>query len=121
MVRQVVRAGAYGLGLTGLWLILAFVNDGTAYHLAPILVGAVVPAGVALSGREVGTGSLAIGAALGAVLATAGTVILAATDNLEGASLLPFGSATTEAVIFSFAGAAGGFLLAALGRGGGDA
>jgi hypothetical protein len=45
------------------------------------------------------------------------TAVLAFNDKLMGGSLLPFGDATVESIVFSFAGAAAAFLLGIWGRG----
>jgi hypothetical protein len=117
-VRSVLRAGAYGLGLSGIWLLLAFLNEGIVYHAAPLLVAVVVPSGVALADRRSPARTLAAAAIAGAGLALAATGILAAAGRLDGSSLLPLGGAITEAAVFSLAGAGGGFLLGLLGTGG---
>jgi membrane protease YdiL (CAAX protease family) len=51
------------------------------------------------------------GAAAGALLALAATALLAATGHLDGSSLLPSGSAVSEAVVLSVGGAAAGLVL----------
>jgi hypothetical protein len=108
------RATLCGAGLAALWLAVAFLNRGTVYHLyhlAPLLVAAVVPIGFALS-RDPGARSAAlIAAATGTGMALAATVLLAATGRLEGGSLLPSGGAVAEAVLLSLAGGAVGLVL----------
>ena len=105
------RAALYGIGLTALWMVLAWLNRGTVYHLAPLLVAAVVPVGLVLS-ETPGTRSTALGATgLGTGLALAATLVLAVAGRLEGGSLLPSGGAVTEAVVLSLAGGVVGLAL----------
>jgi len=106
------------LGLGLLWIFLAFNNPGTTFHLGPPLVAAAV----AVSHRSTGSGPLSNPAAAGAAVAgltnaLMATGILAFNDRLEGGSLLPFGDATVEALIFSFGGGVAGFVIGIWGRG----
>lgn len=105
------------LGLGGLWILLAFNNPATTYHLGPPLVAVAVP----LSHRSAGSGPLSNAAAAGAAVsglanALFATAILAFNDRLLGGSWLPFGDATVEAIVFSVAGAVAGFILGIWGR-----
>lgn len=100
------------LGLGLLWIFLAFQRPTTTFHLGPLLVAAAV----AMSHRSTGSGPLSNPAALGAAVsglmnALIATAILAFNDRLEGGSLLPFGDATVEAIVFSLIGAGAGFLI----------
>jgi hypothetical protein len=100
------------LGLGLLWIFLAFQRPTTTFHLGPLLVAAAV----AMSHRSTGSGPLSSPAALGAAVsglmnALIATAILAFNDRLEGGSLLPFGDATVEAIVFSLIGAGAGFLI----------
>lgn len=104
------RAGLYGAALTAVWAVLAWLNDVT-YHPAPLLVGAVVPLGVALATDPPRPSLRLAAAAVGALLALAATAALAASGRLEGSSLLPVGGAVAEAVAFSLAGAIVGLVL----------
>ena len=104
------RAVLYGVVLAAAWAVPALLTD-NIYHLAPLLVGAVVPLGVALTPDPPARPLRLAGAASGAVLALAATGLLAATGHLEGASLLPTGGAVAEAVAFSLAGALIGLVL----------
>lgn len=100
-----------GVGLAALWLVLGFISDGTTYHLAPLLV-AGLPA--SLYALENATPLLRRSAALtvlGTSAALIATFALAATGNLGGRSLLPFGGAAAESTIFVLVGAAGGFTV----------
>jgi hypothetical protein len=104
------RAVLYGLILAAAWAVPAFLT-GNVYHPAPLLVGAVVPLGVALTPEPPSPRLRLAGAAAGAAIALATTGLLAATGHLEGASLLPAGGAAAEAVAFSLAGALIGWVL----------
>jgi hypothetical protein len=105
------------LGLGLLWIFLAFNNPSTSYHLGPPLVAAAV----ALSHRSTGSGPLSNPAAAGAAVAGLtnalfATAILAVTDRLLGGTLLPFGDATVEAIVFAVGGAVIGFVIGIWGR-----
>jgi len=112
------RAGRYGAALAAVWTVLAWLNDAT-YHPAPLLVGAVVPLGVALAADPPRSSLRLAGAAVGALLAVAATAALAVSGHLKGSSLLPTGGAVAEAVAFSLAGAVVGLVLGMARRGGG--
>ena len=111
-MKSLIRPGSYALGLAALWAILAWANEGTTYHLAPLLVGLVLPIGLVLAEPRSSAPLLAAAAGLGCLLALRTTALLAGVDRLAGESLLPFGGAVTEAVVFSMGGAAVGFVLA---------
>jgi hypothetical protein len=105
------------LGLGLLWIFLAFNNPQTSYHLGPPLVAAAVP----LSHRSTGSGPLSNAAAAGAAVAGLmnalfATAVLAFNDRLLGGSLLPFGDATVEAIVFAVGGAIVGFVIGIWGR-----
>lgn len=112
------RATLHGVALTAVWVVLAWLNDAT-FHFAPLLVGAVVPLGVALAGDPPPFSRRLAGAAAGALLALAATAALATTGHLDGPSLLPAGGAAAEAVAFSLAGAVIGLVLGMARRRGG--
>lgn len=103
-------AGLYGAVLAAVWVALAWWSDATL-HFAPLLVGAVVPLGVALAGRPPSLSHLVIAAGAGVLLALAATLGLALTGHLAGPSLLPAGGAVAEAVVFSLGGGAIGLVL----------
>lgn len=105
------------LGLAVLWVVLGFLNPQTTYHLGPPLVVAAVP----LSHRSTGSGPLSTAAAAGAVVsgltnALIATAILFVFDKLEGESLLPFGDAAVESLVFAAGGAVLGFVMGIWGR-----
>ncbi len=109
------------LGLGLLWIFLAFNSPNTTFHLGPPLVAAAV----AVSYRSAGSGPLSNPVAAGAAVsgftnALIATGILAFNDRLEGGSLLPFGDAIVESLIFAVAGAAVGFVIGIWGRGSGE-
>lgn len=109
------RPYGYAGGLAAVWLAAAGVSGTTTYHLAPFLVAATLPivlvfdADIAPDVRAVITG-----AAAGGVLALVVTAVLALTDSLQGPSLLPFGAAATESVLFALAGTAFGLVVGVL-------
>ena len=105
------------LGLGLVWIFLALRTPDRTVHFGPLLVAAAV----AMSHRSSGSGPLSNPAAAGTAVsgltnALIGTGILAFNDALEGSSLLPFGDATVESLVFSFAGAGLGFVIAIWGR-----
>jgi len=104
------RSASFGVILAAAWAVPSFIT-GNVYHFAPLLVGAVVPLGVAIGPRLPATALRLASAAAGAILALATTGLLAVTGHLDGPSILPTGSALTEAVTFSLAGAAIGLVL----------
>ncbi len=104
------RAVLYGVALALAWAVPAFLT-GNTYHPAPLLVGAVVPLGVALAPQAPIPRLRLAGAVAGAVLALATTALLAATGHLDGPSLLPAGGAVAEAVALSLTGAVAGLML----------
>lgn len=105
------------LGLGVLWIALALNSPTTTFHLGPPLVAAAV----AISHRSTGSGPLSYAAAAGAAVsgltnALFATGILAFNDALEGGSLLPFGDATVESIVFAVGGAVAGFIIGIWGR-----
>ncbi|MBT8203385.1 MAG: hypothetical protein HKN74_11285 [Acidimicrobiia bacterium] len=105
------------VGLAVLWVVLAFANPDTTFHLGAPLVAAAV----ALSHRTTGSGPLSPPAAAGAAVsgltnALIATGILALNDKLEGGTLLPFGDATVETLLFAVGGAVVGFGVGVWGR-----
>ncbi len=114
---QFRRAVSISLGLAVLWVLVAFLRSGTTFHLAPILVAATLPVAVAYDSRDqTSTQQLALATVGGLAIALVATLILTLADEMTGPSLLPFGGAVTEAVVFSLVGAIGGFVIAMLRR-----
>lgn len=108
--RRPGRALYLSLGLGLLWIVLAWSNPTTTYHLGPPLVALAVP----LSHRTTGSGPLSVPAAAGAAVAglsnaLIATAVLALNDKLQGGSLLPFGDAAVESILFALVGALVGF------------
>lgn len=100
-------------GIGALWAILAANNPTTTYHLAPLLVAGAGPILSTLDGEvEISAQLLASAAAVGLVTALATAIAIAALGWSQGPSLLPFGGAVTEAVVFAVAGAVGGLAVA---------
>jgi hypothetical protein len=104
------RPLVYGVVLAAVWTGLAWAYRAT-FHLAPLLVGAIVPIGVALAPSVPAMPLRLAGAVAGATVALAATLALALGGRLQGSSLLPSGGAAAEAVAFSLAGAAMGLAL----------
>lgn len=107
-IRPAVLTG-FGLGL--LWLVLGIATGGTTYHLGPLLVAGVPALIYGLESSAPTIGRVLSLVAGGLVLALSITVALAAAGKLGGPSLLPFGGAATEAVLFAFLGGTGGALI----------
>ena len=108
---QFRRGAAYSAGLAVLWVVLAFLRSGTTFHLAPLLVAAVLPVVVAWDGED-SYQQLTLASIGGLVVALIATAILTLAGEMTGPSLLPFGGAVTESVIFAVVGAAAGFGIA---------
>ncbi|GMQ84866.1 MAG: hypothetical protein BMS9Abin07_0431 [Acidimicrobiia bacterium] len=114
---QFDRAISMSLGLAVLWVVLPFLRSETTFHLAPVLVAAALPVGAAYSTPErISTRHLVLATVGGLAIALAATLILTVAGKLTELSLLPFGGAVTEAVLFSIVGAMGGFVIALLRR-----
>lgn len=114
---QLRRAATISLGLAVLWVVLAFLRSGTTFHLAPILVAGALPVVVAFDVQDqISAQHLVLPTVIGLAGALVTTLILTVADEMTGPSLLPFGGAVTEAAVFSFAGAIGGFMTGALRR-----
>lgn len=107
---EVRRALTVMVALAALWVILAVARLGVTYHLAPFLVSAVPAAALGIEGTAQAR-RLSAMAAAGAVTGLAATLLLSAAGRLTGPSLLPFGGAAAEAVIFSAIGAAVGWAV----------
>ena len=113
-----LRGAFLTLGLAVLWVGVALLRSGTTFHLAPLLVAAAFPVAVSYDVEEpISLGGLVLAALLGLGIALVGSLILAAAGVMTGPSLLPFGGATTEAVLFALVGAIGGFVIALLRNG----
>jgi hypothetical protein len=92
--------------LAALWVLLAWINQDTTYHVAPLLVAAAFPIGhrLRIAGplRRAQSAATLVGAALNVGVAIG---ILAWADKLQGPSLLPTGGAVLESVVFGALGA----------------
>ncbi len=110
------RGFGYAAALGVVWLVAAGLRPATTYHLAPILVAATPP--LVLLAGEFGLDARAVitTATAGVALALGLTIFLTVTDWLRGPSLLPFGSAVTESIVFAFVGGTTGFAIAFLRR-----
>lgn len=107
---QVRRAASISIGLAVLWIVVAFVRSGLTFHLAPILVAGAFPVVYAFDSDDpISARDLVPATVAGLAISLLATLILAVAGEMTGPSLLPFGGAATEAVVFSLAGAIGGF------------
>lgn len=101
--------------LAGLWVVLAFLRPEDTFHLAPILVGFTFPLAHRLRVQQRLTPIQSVFTAVGAALNLGVAIgILTLTDKLRGPSLLPFGGAITEAVVFGAVAAVVGAVFVAL-------
>ncbi len=98
--------------VAAIWVVLAWVNPDNTYHLAPVLAAGIFPVAQRVRhGRLVAL--QAAGAAAGGYLnVLIVTGLLAWLGKLEGPSLLPFGDAAVEALVFGAIGAVAGAALA---------
>lgn len=97
------------LGLALVWAIAAAVRPSLTFHLAPILIAGVVP--FLHTAEDKGPWGVAIAGAEGLGVAVVAGVGLSLFDLLRGPSLLPFGDAFTEAVVFAVMGVGLGSLI----------
>lgn len=97
-------------GLTALWVVLAIARPGVTYHLAPLIVASLPAVAGGFEGRAEPM-PVARLAGVGAGLALGTSLLLSSLGRLAGPTLLPFGGAALEAVIFSFLGALAGWIL----------
>lgn len=85
----------------GAWVALAFFRPEFTFHLAPVLVGGLFPLGHRLRVGEPLTRPQAVATFVGGMLNVGiATGLLAWFDKLRGPSLLPFGGAAVEALVF---------------------
>ena len=107
---DVRRALLLAAGLATLWAALAIAREGVTYHLAPLIVAAV-PGIAGCSGQTIQRNVATRLAAVGLAGSLGVSLLLRILGRLEGPSLLPFGDATAEAVVFSGVGAVAGWLV----------
>jgi hypothetical protein len=103
---EIRRALLLEAALATLWVVMAIVREGVTFHLAPLIVVAA-PTLAARTDQEVKPGVTRRLALVGLAGALGVTLLLTVLGRLEGPSLLPFGGAATEAVVFSAVGAVG--------------
>ncbi|MFQ5554364.1 MAG: hypothetical protein ACE5GC_03195 [Acidimicrobiia bacterium] len=114
---HVRRGVSISIGLAVLWVVVALLRSGTTFHLAPLLVAGALPVVVAFDLEDrISAQHLVLPTVIGLAGALAATALLTLVDEMQGPSLLPFGGAVTEAVLFSVAGAVGGLVIGALRR-----
>jgi hypothetical protein len=100
---DVRRALLLALLLAALWAVMAILRSDVTYHLAPLLIAAVP--GLAASADRPPRRSVATRlAGLGLAAALGVTLLLSSLGRLDGPSLLPFGGAATESVLFAVVG-----------------
>lgn len=105
-----MRSGLLTGGLlVAVWAVAAAVQPTSTYHLAPILIAGAVP----VLGRRSGAprSRLVLAATGGALIAATGAALLAGFNLFQGPTLLPYGGAFAEALMFTVAGAVGGFAI----------
>lgn len=110
------RAAGYAVGLGAVWAVAAALRPETTYHLAPLLVAATLPFVLVAEQPSLGLRGTLAGAAGGTAVAFIATAALGFADLLRGPSLLPFGGAVVESVIFSVVGGVLGLVAAWIGR-----
>lgn len=114
---QYRRAVLSSVGLAVLWIVVAFIRSGATFHLAPILVAASLPILAAYDSEDrITITELTIASVAGLTIALLATLLLTVADQLTGPSLLPFGGAVTESVVFAIGGAVAGFGIGLLQR-----
>ena len=119
-VAEEKRKASFGIAnlaglLAGLWVVLAFLRPESTFHLAPILVGFAFPLGHRLRVKRPLTAGQAMAAGIGSLINLGVAIgILTWADKLQGPTLLPFGGAVTEAVVFGAVAAVLGAIFAAL-------
>ncbi len=98
-----------------LWITLALVRTETTFHLAPLTVTGVLPVLAALDPEDPPSRRpVVVRAMVGAVVTVGVIAMLAAAGAMAGPSLLPFGGAATESLVFAVIGATGGAVIALL-------
>ena len=97
-MREQGLAGLWTIGALAVWAFLATRNPDLTYHFAPLIAAAAWPV----------AGSRAHTAVVSGILTLATSIGLAAAGSLEGPDLVGGHAALAEAVLFTFAGAAGG-------------
>ncbi len=98
--------------VAAVWVVLAWLNPESTYHAAPVLAAGIFPVAQRLRHgrlRPVQAAGAGAGGYLNVLIVTG---LLAWLGKLQGPSLLPFGSAAVEALIFGAAGAVVGGLVA---------
>lgn len=96
-----------------LWIVAAAARPATTFHLAPLIVAGIPAVALVIDARDSRPRrQVLVAAALGLATALIVTAALTAGSRLSGPSLLPFGGAVAEAVIFSGIGAGAGLLFA---------
>jgi hypothetical protein len=95
------------------WAALAWFNPENTYHLFPLVIAGALPVSYRAGGRPPLSWPAGLGAAVGGLINVALiTILLTVRDKLEGPSLLSFGDAAVEAIIFAMVGGLAGAVFA---------
>ena len=113
---RLTRPAVWAIGFSALWTILAVARSGTTFHFGPLIVAGAIPLMATLEARTMPWGSLAAGALSGLALALITAFALDAGGNMDGPSLLSFGGALTEAMVFTLVGVVAATSFAAVRR-----
>ena len=103
-MKSLIKPLGYAAGMALLWALLAWNSPSTTYHFAPLIVAAAVPGALLLGEAKVPGPTLILAGAASGVLALVVTTVLGTADRLIGPSLLPFGGAVAEALVFAAVG-----------------
>lgn len=111
-IGALARAVGLGMFLTLVWAAVAWWRPESTYHLAPPLIAGAVPFLYASETKQpAGWLRLGLVAGAGLVMALVGALALASVNWLQGPTLLPFGDALVESIVFAVGGAAVGWLV----------
>lgn len=94
------------VGFTVLWVVVAVSRPGTTFHLAPVVVAAAPPFLASRNRLAAAAGGMAFVTVVALGMGVAGT--------LAGPSLLPWGGAVVETVVFGAVGAIVGLVASPL-------
>ncbi len=98
--------------VAAVWVVLAWLNPDSTYHLAPVLAAGIFPVAQRLRHGRLAPAHAAGAGAGGYLNVLVVTALLTWLDKLQGPSLLPFGNAAVEALVFGAVGAVVGAALA---------
>ncbi len=98
--------------VAAVWVVLAWLNPESTYHLAPVLAAGIFPVAQRVRHGRLRPAQAAGAGAGGYLNVLIVTGLLAWIDKLQGPSLLPFGGAAVEALVLGALGAVAGAALA---------